>query len=176
MKDVIGLLLAITLLVITCNDGRSQNFLKVGAGYVAGMLIHETGHWIANERTGTKYKIKDGHFVSHTSNDAHAREISCAGFGAEFVASEIAFIGKGNDYKTGIILHSIINPLGYVIRERFFKNGGDIETFGHWGGNKKILRSILISHAAVNLYRLYLRPKSIVPYTTENAVGIAYQF
>lgn len=152
----------------------SQNWLKISAGYLTGHALHELGHLIVNEQTGTPYTF-DGSFRSVTTNKKDARHIACAGFCSEIITSEIALLGDNNDYKTGIILHSIINPLGYILREKFFNNGGDIDSFKKYGGNAKILRAVLVSHAVITAIRLHTKSNSVIPYVTYNQVGVVFE-
>lgn len=166
----------IVIFLVYTSSLYSQDFLKIAAGYLSGVIIHEGSHTLVAELTNSKYHWtykKGPYYIIDKTN--HPKLIASAGFNGEIIASEIALLGNMNDYKKGLIIRSIISPLTYVIAD-MVKPYGDIEYFRQSGGNTKALKAVLIAHAVVNTIRLYNKSKNVNPYIAYNEVGILINF
>lgn len=149
----------ILLLVLLSAHGDAQNVRKVVAGYIIGYLIHESGHVMAGYATRSKthwvMRGPEPYYWIDRSN--HSDIIGGAGFVAEAVAFEAIQAGEWNDYKTGIALETIINPVLYIVRDRIQGGWGDMEVMRRHGVDMRTVTIGLVAHSAFNLIRLKYR-------------------
>lgn len=150
----------------------SQEFLKISAGYITGYAFHELGHSAASEITGSKYhyiyKNEPYYIIEKTK---HPRYIATAGFMSDALIAEVCLIGDMNAYKKGIVLHSIINPIVYIVRDAVTPYG-DIKYFRESGGDTNLLRAAIFTHAFFTAYRLYNKESKLIPYVGYNQIGV----
>lgn len=142
--------------------------MKFVAGYITGQLIHEVGHIILLQANKTPWRFQNNVsspiFVKDNPPSRHTfRIMGAGGFAAEIFSSELIFATSDlqSPFITGMVVQTIVNPIGYVWRDWTAKKVGfgDIENLQRGGIPKKYTRIVLLSHASINILRLYLKKK-----------------
>ncbi len=129
----------------------SLSLLKFATGMVSAYALHETGHALAANLTGTKLKWGLGTynqplgFTEYADNDNSGLLVHGAGLTTQILGSEIILqsdsIDKNDSFVRGMMLWNIINPVIYaldywVIKKTNFEEGhhhqGDIKGFEHY--------------------------------------------
>lgn len=160
-----GIVSAAVLLIflsmpISVNAGEEENtyisVLKYFGGIVTGFLIHEGGHALAAELTGTDMEWGWGNinqpfeFTENADSDTDGLIINSAGFITQAAAAEFILrydkIDKDDAYVQGIMTWCILNPIFYTIDYWFIRGTnnkygenykGDLQGIEHYSNESK---------------------------------------
>ena len=118
-----------------CLSQSIQNLLQIAGGYLAGHVIHESGHALSAYSVGASWRLKSTSSLpyvlfTHSSVEGvvwKERVIASGGFLAEVTASEIILSssslrtesGSPDYFLIGILAMTVINPVGYTWRDEY---------------------------------------------------------
>ncbi|MHC4639493.1 MAG: hypothetical protein ACYTBV_18655 [Planctomycetota bacterium] len=156
---------------------------KYFGGIVSGFLIHEGGHALAAELTGTDMEWEWGNinqpfeFTENADSDTDGLIVNSAGFITQAAAAEIILrydkIDKNDAFVRGIMTWSILNPIFYsidywFIQETNNKDGGnyegDLQGIEHYSDESKanLFAIGIVAIAASQGYR-FLKTQTWAP-------------
>lgn len=135
----------------TEDEPASLSVLKFATGMISAYALHETGHALAANLTGTKLEWGLGTynqplgFTEHAENDNAGMLVHGAGLTTQVISSEIILqsdsVDKNDSFVRGMMLWNIINPVIYaldywVIKKTNAEEGGfyqgDLKGFEHY--------------------------------------------
>lgn len=135
------------------NDGepRALSVLKFATGMISAYALHETGHALAANLTGTELEWGLGSynqplgFTEHAKSDTAGMLVHGSGLTTQIICSEIILqsdsIDKNDSYVRGMMLWNIINPVIYALDYWVIKRTnrvvggsyqGDLKGFEHY--------------------------------------------
>ena len=105
-----------------CAESTLSKTLKITSGVVSAYALHEAGHWVAAELTGTDMDWSSGTynqpiaFTEYSENNYDGTLINAAGLTTQLLSSEIILqLDAHNSYLDGMMLWNLINPIMYSI-------------------------------------------------------------
>jgi hypothetical protein len=183
MKKSVKPLLILLILIITpffIASARAEDHginyhavFKFTAGIASAYMIHEAGHFIVAEATGTdldweigSYNQPIGYTESDTSDSAGVA-VNSAGLISQGITSEVILqvdaIDKNGGYVRGIMAWNILNPIMYSLDYWFFRRTnrtvtnryrGDIEGVEYYS-NRRTANVFAFSLAAITAFQGY---------------------
>jgi len=141
----------------------ASELILFGSGIGVGFLKHEIGHQIVASAVNAEFKwnqhlseIGTNGWTAISSRD-NLQKIIVGGFFSQIVGSEMTFQSREKGlFNCGNLVFNVLNSVGYVYNyERAKGVQGDIGQFKKFGGDVKILETVLLSHAFYSAYRLY---------------------
>ena len=173
-----------TLFLLAANPARCEEYkdfgdhmisiLKYSAGFASAFMIHEGGHLLAAEATGTDISWETGNYnqpltyTEEASNDTDGFIVSASGLVTQAIGSEIILqmdsIDKNDAFVRGMMHWNIINPILYSLDYWFFrktnsKNGdsyqGDIQGIEYYSNETtaNIFAASLVAIAGIQGFR-----------------------
>jgi hypothetical protein len=128
------------------SSSTALSVFKFTSGVIAAYAIHETGHFLVAEATGTDLNWKVGSYnqpLGYTesgTSDTKGVAVNSAGLTSQIAGSEVVLqcdsIDKNNDFVRGMLAWNIVNPIIYSLdywfirrtnRDERNKYRGDIE-------------------------------------------------
>ena len=122
---------------------RMTSILKYSAGFASAFMIHEGGHFLAAEATGTNMDWELGNynqplvFTEEADSDSDGLIVNSAGLVTQAIAAEIILqvdsIDKNDDFVRGMMHWNILNPIFYAIDYWFIHITNDETADGYQG-------------------------------------------
>ena len=182
MRYLLGVMLFI-IFMLNANPGwceyksmsdRMTSILKYSAGFFSAFMIHEGGHFLAGEATGTNMDWELGNynqplvFTEEADSDTDGLIINSAGLVTQAIGAEIILqvdsIDKNDDFVRGMMYWNILNPVFYALDYWFIhrtnsKNGnsyqGDLQGIEHYSSERtaNIFAASMVAIAGIQGYR-----------------------
>jgi hypothetical protein len=166
----------------------AKKALGLGAGFVAGSIFHELGHYTIAKMEGMDNVQLHATKVTYTYKEYNRRKrrnIAAGGFMADVFSSEILLASnkfpKDNSFVLGWLLWTIYNPINYTLRHEFSSINGydDLKNLDETGIDATFAETGLLAHAALTAYRLWKNPDVPIFIRTtsrEIMVGLEWKF
>ena len=159
------------------------SILKYSAGFASAFLIHEGGHFLAAEATGTDMNWERGNynqplaFTEEANSDTDGLIVNSAGLVTQAIGAEIILqvdrIDKNDDFVRGMMYWNILNPIFYAL-DYWFINvtndetadcyQGDIQGIEHYSDEKtaNVFAASMVAIAGIQGYR-FLKTQDWAP-------------
>ena len=161
LKKLFVLSLIFTFLSFPCfADSNLSKASKFMLGATTGLVIHEAGHFVAIELTGT-----EGTWTSPTTfrfKGEPDATVAAAGIVANMATTEIILntdTDRDSWYIFGLLTFSILEPAVYVFRDQVFDHAPDIESMHEGGLSRDIVIPTIIAHTLYSVYRVIAKDK-----------------
>jgi hypothetical protein len=162
---------------------RMASMLKYSAGFFSAFMIHEGGHFLAGEATGTNMDWELGNynqplvFTEESGSDTDGLIINSAGLVTQAIGAEIILqvdgIDKNDDFIRGMMYWNILNPIFYALDYWFIHitndetaDGyqGDIQGVEHYSDEKtaNMFAASMVAIAGIQGYR-FLKTQDWAP-------------
>jgi hypothetical protein len=167
----IGILVIVMLTCSSCTvrmneDLTASKVLQFGAGFGAGMLSHETGHYMVAKAEGldnVKFRFTEVTYEGRASQ-TERQNFYAGGFGADILSSEVLMASnklfpKDNFFVLGWLAWTVFEPFSYTVRNEFSSDGyGDLRGLKEAGVSPRAVEATLIAHGLLTCYRLSKNP------------------
>lgn len=115
------------------------------AGFIFGLLIHESGHVVMAELNGDE--------IRHTSGanwecveECNIKSIAAGGFLAQAISSEVLLRTEKSKFKNGWLAWNIVNPVKYTISNEIKHNThGDLANYTNKEAN--LIEAVTVIHS-----------------------------
>ncbi|MGD9043985.1 MAG: hypothetical protein PVG06_09745 [Desulfobacterales bacterium] len=159
------------------------SILKYSAGFASAFLIHEGGHLLAAEATGTDMNWERGNynqplaFTEEANSDTDGLIVNSAGLVTQAIGAEIILqvdrIDKNDDFVRGMMYWNILNPIFYALDYWFIhhtnsKSGnsyqGDIQGIENYSDETtaNVFAASMVAIAGIQGYR-FLKTQDWAP-------------